>query len=123
MHSISSRSHKHRHEVGKQAINAAIDLFHRRWVLRLIWELRGAALTFRQLQEACGEISPTVLNQRLSELREAHVVEHVAAQGYRLTAQGRALLTAMQPMLDWALTWFKELHTHPSDENEDAQSR
>lgn len=96
-------------EVSKQAINQAIDLFHRRWVLRLIWELRGGALTFRQLQNACGEISPTVLNQRLAELRDVRVVAHADGVGYQLTEHGQALLTAMQPLMAWAVSWFCDL--------------
>lgn len=90
----------------KAAINAAIDIFHRRWVLRIIWELRDAALTFRQLQEACSEVSPSVLNQRLAELREVGLVLHVNGEGYQLSEHGKALLVAMRPMLKWAVAWY-----------------
>ena len=90
----------------KDAINAALDLFHRRWTLRILWELRGAPLTFRQLQSACGELSASVLSQRLAELREALLVEHEAGEGgYRLTAQGRGLLAAFGPLQRWAVPW------------------
>jgi DNA-binding HxlR family transcriptional regulator len=88
----------------KQAINAALDLFHRRWMLRVIWELRSGALTFRALQSACGDISPTVLNQRLAELRETGLVAADDA-GYALTPQGEELLVAFQPLTQWALRW------------------
>lgn len=94
-------------QVAKQAINAAIDLFHRRWVLRILWELRGEPLTFRALQQACSEVSPTVLNQRLKELREAQLVDHRSGQGYALSAQGRELLVAMEPMMAWAVQWWR----------------
>ena len=50
-------------------IMALMDLLGRRWALRVIWELRDGRLTFRALQEACGGVSPTVLNQRVRELR------------------------------------------------------
>jgi len=91
----------------KDAINAALDLFHRRWTLRILWELRGAPLNFRQLQSACGELSASVLSQRLAELREALLVEHDAGEGgYRLTGQGRALLEAFEPLQRWAVPWF-----------------
>ncbi|MBI5259094.1 MAG: helix-turn-helix transcriptional regulator [Burkholderiales bacterium] len=93
-----------RQQQGKQAINAALDLFHRRWMLRVIWELRAGALTFRALQSACGDISPTVLNQRLAELREAGLLDSDEA-GYTLSPLGRELLTAFQPLTQWALRW------------------
>ena len=41
-------------DLHKQAINAAMELLHRRWMMRVIWELRGGPLTFRALQSACG---------------------------------------------------------------------
>ena len=52
-------------------IMALLDLLGRRWTLRIIWELRSTRATFRALREACGNPSPTVLNERLRELREA----------------------------------------------------
>lgn len=94
---------------GKEAINAALELFNRRWVLRVLWELRGEPLTFRQLQLACGELSTSVLNQRLAELRDAQLVTHAPGSGYTLSARGRSLLPAMRPLLAWAVEWAEEL--------------
>ena len=91
----------------KEAINAALELFNRRWTLRVLWELRGDAMNFRQLQSACGEVSASVLSQRLAELREALLVEHDAGQGYRLTLHGRELLAAFEPLLRWATPWAR----------------
>lgn len=83
---------------------AALDLLGRRGALRVLWELRGEApLTFRALQEACAT-NPGLLNSRLRELREAALVDH-GEGGYRLTAQGRALHVALQPLLDWSAGW------------------
>jgi DNA-binding HxlR family transcriptional regulator len=94
---------------GKDALNAALELFHRRWTLRILWELRaeGTTLNFRALQAACGDLSASVLNQRLAELREALLVEHDAGSGYRLAPQGRALLVAMGPLMQWAPRWAR----------------
>ena len=96
---------------GKDALNAALELFHRRWTLRILWELRAhdASLTFRALQTACGDLSASVLNQRLAELREALLVEHDAGSGYRLSAQGRSLLAALEPLMKWAPRWAREV--------------
>jgi DNA-binding HxlR family transcriptional regulator len=96
----------------KDGINAAVELFHRRWVLRILWELRGDPLTFRELRTACADVSPSVLNQRLAELREARLVAHEAPGGYALTPHGRALIVAMQPMMKWAAQWWREVEPH-----------
>ena len=90
----------------KDSLNAALDLFHRRWTLRILWELRGGALNFRQLQSACGELSASVLSLRLAELREALLVAHEPGEGgYQLTAIGQELLVAFEPLLKWAPRW------------------
>jgi DNA-binding HxlR family transcriptional regulator len=91
----------------KDAINAALELFNRRWTLRILWELRERSLNFRGLQSACGDLSASVLSQRLAELREALLVEHDVLEGYRLTAHGRALLLAFEPLLQWAPGWAR----------------
>lgn len=85
-------------------IMALLDLLGRRWNLRILWELRASPLKFRELQSACGDISPTVLNTRLAELREADIVGP-GADGYRLTEQGDALRAALMPLNQWAEDW------------------
>ncbi len=84
---------------------AALDLLGRRWALRIVWELRDEPATFRALRERCGGISPTVLNKRLGELRDARLVEHVEDAGYALTEHGRGLLAALEPLHAWAGRW------------------
>src|ERR1700728_621810 len=50
-------------------IMALLDLLGRRWALRVIWELREApSPSFRELQRLCGDISSSVLADRLREL-------------------------------------------------------
>jgi DNA-binding HxlR family transcriptional regulator len=83
---------------------ALLDLLGRRWTLRLIWELRDDALRFRELQARCGASSASVLNERLAELRAAGIVE-AAASGYRLTGEGRELLSVYPPLQAWAERW------------------
>jgi DNA-binding HxlR family transcriptional regulator len=85
---------------------ALLDLLGRRGSLRLLWELRGGVrLTFRGLQDA-SELSPSVLNIRLSELRAAGVVDH-GADGYGLTPTGVALLAHLAPLQRWADAWAR----------------
>lgn len=96
----------------KQAINEALDLFQRRWCLRVLWELRAEALNFRALRAACGDISPTVLNQRLAELRAAALVS-AGDGGYALTPLGRELLPAFEPLMQWAVRWRRQREPGP----------
>lgn len=91
-----------------QPIMALLDLLGRRWVMRIIWELRDTPLTFRQLRERCDSMSPTVLNHRLHELRDTDIVE-LAPGGYTLSQSGKALLAAMSPLLRWSGDWEKTL--------------
>jgi DNA-binding HxlR family transcriptional regulator len=87
---------------------ALLDLLGRRWALRVLWELRdGNASTFRELQARCGDVSSSVLNDRLRELRDAGIVTAEPAPGYRLTREGRALLDALGPITAWAKRWAK----------------
>jgi len=89
-------------------VMAALDLLGRRWSLRVLWELREASLTFRGLQAACGEVSPSVLQQRLKDLRAAALLAH-DGQGYALTDTARRLLPVLLSLQDWAEAWAAEL--------------
>jgi DNA-binding HxlR family transcriptional regulator len=89
-------------------IMAALDLLGRRWALRVLWELRAGPLPFRALSDACGGVSPAVLNTRLAELRAAGVVESTGA-GYAATDAGRELCHALEPLQDWARRWSRRL--------------
>ena len=88
-------------------IMALLDLLGRRWTLRILWELREATLTSRALREACDDASPTVLQARLADLRQAGFVEHQPASGYRLTETGRELLGTLLPLHRFAERWSK----------------
>jgi DNA-binding HxlR family transcriptional regulator len=87
-------------------IMALLDLLGRRWALRVIWELSRKPLTFRDLQSACGGVSPTILNTRLAELRNADIAS-LNADGYTLTAEGKRLLKELLGLHDWAERWAK----------------
>jgi DNA-binding HxlR family transcriptional regulator len=91
---------------------AALDLLGRRWALRVIWELRHDTVSFRELQGRCDSMSPSVLNERLAELREAGVVELRAGGGYRLSEEGTSLLHALAPLDEWAKRWARSQGSH-----------
>lgn len=85
---------------------ALFDLLGRRWTLRVIWELSDGALSFRALRERCDSMSTSVLNERLSELRDAGILE-LTPDGYKLTREGKTLLRDLQPLKRWAVRWAK----------------
>jgi DNA-binding HxlR family transcriptional regulator len=86
-------------------IMALLDLLGRRWTLRILWELREEPLTSRALRVACDEASPTVLQARLTELREAGFVELGDGGGYGLTVLGRELCETFMPLHRFAERW------------------
>ena len=89
-------------------VMALLDLLGRRWTLRIVWELReNRALTSRALRSACDEASPTVLNERLRELREAGFVVSGEAGGYALTPLGKELAAHVMPLHWFAEKWSK----------------
>ena len=88
-------------------IMALLDLLGRRWVLRLAWELRAEPRRFRELQELIGGASPTIVNARLRDLREAKLVELDPEAGYRLTALGQELLQLFLPLHLWSEKWAR----------------
>jgi DNA-binding HxlR family transcriptional regulator len=89
-----------------------VALLGRKWLMRVIWELRGDPLSFRQLQQACGDISPTVLNQRIKDLVATGLVER-QADGYALTGFGRDLLEVYKPLSAWATRWVDATGGYP----------
>lgn len=84
---------------------AALDLFGRRWTLRLIWELSGGALGARELLRRCDEMSSSVLYDRLKELTEAGLLRKNDAGHYELSEIGSELVVAIQPLIRWSSDW------------------
>lgn len=83
-----------------------LEILGRRWSLRILWELhQNGASSFRALQRLCGDISPTILNSRLSELREAGIIELRGGEGYVITKEGLALCRIIDRLSTWAKGW------------------
>lgn len=87
---------------------ALLDLLGRRWTLRILWELRERSLTSRALREACGDASPTIIQTRVTELRDADLLELNPSHGYGLTTAGRELLEVLLPLHQFAERWRKQ---------------
>lgn len=89
-------------------IMALLDLLGRRWTLRILWELRERSLTSRALREACDDASPTIIQTRVGELRDADLLELNPSSGYGLTATSRELLEMLLPLHQFAERWRKQ---------------
>lgn len=85
-----------------------LEILGKRWTLRILWELSSAGrANFRDLRARCNDVSPTVLNRRLKELRELGLVEHKDG-GYDLTPQGEQLSKMLLPLDSWANKWAEK---------------
>ena len=90
-----------------QPIMVLFDVLGKRWTLRILWELRDSRLTFRQLQQQCEDVSPTLLNSRLKELRELNLLDH-NEKGYGYTSWGRKLAGPLGELNQFARRWGKQ---------------
>ena len=84
---------------------AALDLFGRRWALRILWELRDGPIGARNLRERCDAMSSSVMYERLRELTAAGLLHRRADDRYELTSVGRSLGAAIEPLETWANAW------------------
>lgn len=98
----------------RRPIMALLDLLERRWALRVLWELRDGALSSRALRSAAGDISPSVLQARVHELRDAGLIES-GSSGYGLTDLGQELLTAFAPLYRFADRWAQAIRPQSQD--------
>ena len=85
----------------RRPVMQVLELLGRRWALRVLWELRDGPRTFRALREACDDVSPSSLNERLGELRELGAVE-LGDAGYGLTPDGEKLGRIVLELHRWA---------------------
>jgi DNA-binding HxlR family transcriptional regulator len=89
-------------------IMVLLDVLGQRWTLRVLWELGAMRASFRMLRLKCDDVSPTLLNKRLKQLRELGLIDLDAA-GFGLTKQGKALTKHLVGLDVWANSWAKGL--------------
>jgi DNA-binding HxlR family transcriptional regulator len=92
----------------RRPIMALLDILGKKWTLRILWELRDGDLSSRALRSAAGDLSPTVLQARVNELRQAGLVAS-GEEGYSLTALGVELTEVFLPLYRFADKWAEEL--------------
>jgi len=89
-------------------IMALLDLLGRTWALGIVWQLNQGSATFRELQQRCEKISPSLLNTRLKELKVLKLVESTPS-GYQLTKNGQGLFSIVSPLGEWSLLWASQI--------------
>jgi len=89
-------------------IMALFDLLGRNWAMGVVWQLQEGPYTFRELQARCESISPSILNARIKDLREAEIAERTL-EGYRLTRNGDELIKILRPFGEWSRVWAKDV--------------
>ncbi|PHR85057.1 MAG: hypothetical protein COA59_04255 [Colwellia sp.] len=77
-------------------------------VLIIVWQLSQGSATFRELQQRCEKISPSLLNTRLKELKALKLVESTP-NGYQLTVTGQALFSIVAPLEEWSYKWASQI--------------
>ncbi|MEL7429967.1 MAG: helix-turn-helix domain-containing protein [Pseudomonadota bacterium] len=87
---------------------ALFDLLGRSWALGVIWQLADGPLTFRNIQDKCEQMSPTILNRRIKELVASGFVEK-GDKGYQLTDTGTELFVLLKPLGAWSQRWADTL--------------
>lgn len=94
---------------------AAFDLLGRRWAMGIVWNLNRGPASFRGLQSSCESISPSILNSRLKDLKEAQIVTR-SEQGYILTGLGEDLFQVLKPFGEWSTKWEQQIASASSEE-------
>ncbi|MFN0155480.1 MAG: winged helix-turn-helix transcriptional regulator [Gaiella sp.] len=88
-------------------VRRTAGLLERRWTVSILWASCEGASRFNEFRQAVGEIPPTTLTQRLTELEEAGVLERIVIDArpprveYRLTPRGRELQAVLTAIETW----------------------
>lgn len=85
-----------------------------RWTPLIVRDLAPGCLRFSELQRSLDGISPKTLSDRLRRLEDAGILSRACFAEmpprveYRLTEKGYALLSVIDSMRDFGVTWLSE---------------
>ena len=101
-------------EIADCPIRNVLDVIAGKWAMLIISVLNeGKPLCFGELNRAIPDISPKMLSKSLKILVEEGLVSRKVIPDipprtqYRLTDYGCTLLTAIQPMIEWAMAHMR----------------
>src|SRR6202171_3681767 len=95
-----------------QRFHRASELIGRRWTGAIIFVLLESRCRFAMLREAIPDITDRMLSERLQELEQEGIVDRTVVPEmpvrveYELTKKGRALVSAIEAIADWAEKWI-----------------
>ena len=95
-------------------IERTATLIGDRWTPLIVRDLAPGCRRFSELQRSLEGISPKTLSERLRRLEEAGVVSRTCFAEmpprveYRLTDKGRALLSVIESMRNFGVTWLSD---------------
>ena len=104
----SSTQTAHDGAICDTALVAAFGLLGKRWNGIILGTLGAGPVGFAELRRGIGQITDSVLSDRLTELAAAGLVERSVTDArppgvsYGLTAQGRALVPILGQLATWA---------------------
>lgn len=88
-------------------VRTTLALVGQKWVPHIVYELIGGKRRFNELAERVGGCNSRTLRDRLKELEQLGIVHREIVETmppwveYELTATGRELAQAMQPLASW----------------------
>jgi len=88
-------------------VRTTLALVGQKWVPHIVYELIGGTRRFNELAERVGGCNSRTLRNRLKELEQLGIVHREIVETmppwveYELTATGRELAQAMQPLASW----------------------
>jgi DNA-binding HxlR family transcriptional regulator len=88
----------------------ASEIFCSRWTALILREMFCGTRRFNDLRRGVPRMSPTLLSKRLTEMREAGIIEEVAGKGgkeYQLTAAGEDLKPIVMALGFWGQRWVE----------------
>ncbi len=91
-------------EPAAEPLPAVVDVLARRGVLTVVTLLALGPSSYRALESRV-EVTGSVLQQRLRDLRHLGVIEVSESGEYRLTPEGRKLLGVIDRLDAWAKEW------------------
>jgi len=84
---------------------ALFDLLGRRWAMGILWAIcEHEPIRFREIQDRCDSLSPTVLNARIKDLTGAKFIDR-NSKGYIATPMGRQVYEQLLPLGKTAREW------------------
>lgn len=94
----------------------ATEMLGGRWTLLVVSRLLDGCTRFNEIHRGLPQISPSLLSKRLSELRDAGLVdieplESGRGHRYRLTDAGRELAPLVDQLAVWGQRWARDM-TH-----------